>query len=78
MAEDLIQPGGIAYHLNLTAAELKIVYTALKSLFDDLGHEEHDVKQVVAAVLNKLPDEHDIRAIDLKRELQALRRPLSS
>jgi hypothetical protein len=47
-------------------------------LFDDLGHEEHDVKQVVAAVLNKLPDEHDIRAIDLKRELQALRRPLSS
>jgi hypothetical protein len=77
MAEDLIQPGEIAYHLNLTAAELKIVYTALKSLFDDLGHEEHDVKQVVAAVLDKLPDEHDIRAIDLKRELEALRRPLS-
>jgi hypothetical protein len=69
MADDLIQPSEIAYRLELTAAQLKIVYTALKSLFDDLGHEEHDVKQVVAAVLEKLPGEHDIRAIDLNREL---------
>jgi hypothetical protein len=73
MADDLIQPGETAYHLNLTAAQLKIVYTALRSLFDDLGHEERDVKQVVASVLEKLPDEHDIRAIDLGRELRALR-----
>jgi hypothetical protein len=77
MADELIQPGEIAYHLNLTAVELKIVYTALRSLFDDLGHEEHDVKQIVASVLEKLPDEHDIRAIDLDRELRAMRRPLS-
>jgi hypothetical protein len=67
----LIQPGEIAYHLELTAAQLKIVHTALKSLFDDLGHEENDVKQVVAAVLDKLPGEHDIRAIDLNRELRS-------
>jgi hypothetical protein len=73
MADDLIQPGETAYHLNLTAAQLKIVYTALHSLYDDLGHEERDVKQVVASVLDKLPDEHDIRAIDLTRELRALR-----
>ena len=70
MTDDLIQPGEIAYHLNLTAAELKIVHTALKSLRDDLGHEEHDVRRVVAAVLDKLPDEHDMRAIDLRRELE--------
>ena len=69
MADDLIQPGEIAYHLDLTAAQLKLVYTALKSLFDDLGHEEHDVKQVVSSVLDKLPGEHDIRAINLRREL---------
>jgi hypothetical protein len=69
MAEDLIQPDEIAYHLELTAAQLKIVHTALKSLFDDLGHEESDVKQVVASVLDKLPGEHEIRAIDLRREL---------
>jgi hypothetical protein len=69
MAGDLIQPGEIAFRLDLTAAQLKIVHTALKSLFDDLGREEHDVKQVVSEVLDKLPGEHDIRAIDLNREL---------
>jgi hypothetical protein len=67
--EDLIQPGEIAYRLELTAAQMKIVHTALKALFNDLGHEEGDVKQVVAQVLDKLPGEHDIRAIDLDREL---------
>ncbi len=69
MAEDLIQPGETAFRLELTAAQLKIVYTALKSLYDDLGHEERDVQRVVASVLEKLPGEHDIRAIDLDREL---------
>ncbi len=66
---NLIQPGQIAFHLDLTAAQLKIVHTAVKSLYDDLGHEEGDVKQVVASVLDKLPGEHDIRAINLDREL---------
>lgn len=69
MSDDLIQPGEIAYHVSLTAAELKIVHTALGALFDDLGHQEHDVKAVVASVLDKLPGEHEIRAIDLDREL---------
>ena len=69
MNDDLIQPGEIAYRLELTAAQLKIVHTALRSLFDDLGHEEHDVKRVVSEVLDKLPGEHDIRAIDLAHEL---------
>jgi hypothetical protein len=67
---DLIAPDETAFRLELTAAQLKIVHTALKSLFDDLGHEEHDVKQVVQAVLAKLPGEHAIRAIDLDRELR--------
>jgi hypothetical protein len=67
---DLIAPGEIAFRLELTAAQLKIVHTALKALFDDLGHEEHDVKQIVQAVLAKLPGEHDVRAIDLGRELR--------
>jgi hypothetical protein len=69
--DDLIQPGEVAYRLELTAAQMKIVHTALKSLFDDLGRDQHDVKGVVAAVLDKLPGEHDIRAIDLERELRA-------
>jgi hypothetical protein len=72
--QDLIQPGETAYELHLTAAQLKIVHTALKSLYDDLGHEEHDVKRVVASVLDKLPGEHEIRAIDLTRELRGIPR----
>jgi hypothetical protein len=68
--DELIQPGEVAFHLPLTAAELKIVHTALKTLYDDLGHEEGDVKRVVASVLEKLPGEHEIRAIDLNRELR--------
>jgi hypothetical protein len=70
MSDDLIGPDEIAYRLELTAAQLKIVHTALKSLSDDLGHDESDVQQVVAAVLAKLPGEHEIRAIDLDHELR--------
>jgi hypothetical protein len=70
MGEDLIKPGETAYRLDLTAAQLKIVYTALRTLYDDLGHEEHDVKRIVASVLDKLPGEHDVRSIDLDRELR--------
>jgi hypothetical protein len=67
---DLIKPGQIAYRLDLTAAQLKIVHTALKSLRDDLGRDQQDVLDVVNAVLDKLPSDHDIRAIDLDRELR--------
>jgi hypothetical protein len=70
MAEEFhpIQPGEIAYRLDLTAAELKVTHTALKSLLDDFGHEEHDVQELIRQVLAKLPDEHSIRAIDLRHE----------
>ena len=74
MAGELIQPGETAYRLELTAAQLKIVHTALRALFDDLGREQADVKQVVASVLDKLPGEPDIRAIDLDRELRGVAR----
>jgi len=70
MSEDFepIQPGEVAFRLDLTAAELKVTHTALKSLLDDYGHDEQDVIAVIREVLDKLPDEHSIRAIDLKRE----------
>jgi hypothetical protein len=67
--EGPIGPGETAFRLELTAAQLKIVHTALKSLRDDLGHHERDVQRVVNSVLDKLPGEHEIRAIDLDREL---------
>jgi hypothetical protein len=63
----LIGADEIAYRLDLTPAQLKIVHTALHSLLDDLGHDERDVQSIVRQVLDKLPDEHSIRAIDIRR-----------
>jgi hypothetical protein len=63
-------PTQFHYHLELTPAQLKITYTALHSLLNDFGHEESDVMRVIHEVLEKLPDEHAIRAIQLKREIE--------
>jgi hypothetical protein len=60
----------VNYHLELTPAQLKITHTALKSLLDDFGHDQHDVIRVIHEVLDKLPDEHSIRAITLDDELR--------
>jgi hypothetical protein len=57
----------IGYSVDFTPAQLKVVHTALKSLLDDFGHDEVDVRRVIHEVLDKLPDEHSIRAIDLRR-----------
>jgi hypothetical protein len=62
---ELIGPDETAYRLELTAAQLKIVHTALRSLLDDFGHDEPEVHRIVHEVLDKLPDEHSIRAIDI-------------
>jgi hypothetical protein len=63
MSDETIGPHDTAYHLNLTPAQLKITYTALKSLMDDFGHDEPDVHRVIREVLDKLPDEHSLRDI---------------
>src|SRR5512132_2724142 len=63
------------YHLELTPVQLKITHTALRSLLDDFGHEERDVVRIINEVLQKLPDQHAIRAIQLEREVE---RQLSS
>ncbi len=72
MSDDFepIQPGEIAFRLDLTAAELKVTHTALKSLLDRLRARRAGHDRAHPPVLEKLPDEHSIRAIDLKREAQ--------
>ena len=68
MADDdlhLIGPNEIAYRLDLTPAQLKITYTALKSFLDDFGHDERLVHELVREVLTKLPEESAIRSIDI-------------
>ena len=68
MSDDLGE-SPFKYHLELTPAQLKITHTALRSLLDDFGHEQHDVHAVIREILDKLPDEHAIRAIRLDDEL---------
>ena len=63
----LIGPDEIAYRLDLTPAQLKITFTALKSFLDDFGHDERDVHDVVREVLSKLPEEQAIRSIDIRK-----------
>jgi hypothetical protein len=58
------------YHVELTPAQLKITHTALRSLLDDFGHDETEVLRVIHEVLQKLPDEHAIRAIQLDGETE--------
>src|SRR6201999_10509 len=68
MADDdlhLIGPDEIAYRLDLTPAQLKITWTAVKPNLGDFGHDETDVVRIAREVLDKLPDEHAIRAIDI-------------
>ncbi len=58
-----MEGGPFRYHLELTPEQLKIVHTALKSLLDDFGHDEPEIHRIIHALLDKLPDEHAIRAI---------------
>lgn len=61
------------YELRLTAAELKVVHTAIKAYFDGFGHDEWEIQDVARGVLEKLPADHEIRAIDLDAELRKIR-----
>jgi hypothetical protein len=67
---DTTQTTQFHYHLELTPVQLKITHTALRSLLDDFGHDEPDVIRVIHEILDKLPDEHAIRAIRLDQEVE--------
>ena len=58
-----MEGGPFRYHLELTPEQLKITHTALRSLLDDFGHDEPEIHRIIHALLDKLPDEHSIRAI---------------
>lgn len=74
MSGDLEGGGGgespFRYHLELTPIQLKLTHTALRSLLDDFGHDEPDVHGVIREILDKLPDEHAIRAIRVDDEIR--------
>ncbi len=65
MDPDLIGPDDVAFTLDLTPAQLKIVHAALVAARDSYGHDQADVHRVIHELLAKLPDEASIRAINL-------------
>ena len=62
---DLIGPDDVAFTLDLTPRELKILHSALRSFRDDFGHDQREVNTIIQELLGKLPDEASIRAINL-------------
>jgi hypothetical protein len=50
----------------LTPPQMKITHTAVKVMFDDTRREQADERDVLRRVLEKLPDEHTMRAIELE------------
>ncbi len=49
----------------LSSQEMKITHTAVKLLLDDLQREQSSERAVLWRIVDKLPDEHAIRAIVL-------------
>ena len=51
--------------VTLTPEQMKIAYTALKLLLGDLQRGQADEREILRRVIDKLPDEHTMRAITL-------------
>ena len=62
---DLIGPDDVAFTLDLTPGQLKILHSALRAFRDDFGHDQRDVNTIIQVLLAKLPDEASIRSIDI-------------
>jgi hypothetical protein len=59
-------PGGDGIlSLPLSAPQMKITFSAVKLLINDLQREQADERQILHGILGKLPDEHTMRAIQL-------------
>ncbi len=52
--------------VSLTPQQMKVTHTALKLLFDDLRREHADEREILRRILDKLPDEHTMRAIEIE------------
>ena len=63
-------PADEATPLDLDAAAMKVTYGALHGLLEDSVRAQEDEREHLRALLDRLPGEHDIRAIDLDAELK--------
>jgi len=51
--------------VRLTPQQMKVTHTALKLLFNDLQRDQADEREILRRILDKLPDEHTMRAIEI-------------
>lgn len=51
--------------VSLTPQQMKITHSAVRLLLNDLQREQADEREILRSVLEKLPDEHTMRAIEL-------------
>jgi hypothetical protein len=51
--------------LPLTPEQMKITHTAVSLLFDDLQRGQASEREILRGILDKLPDVHTMRAIEL-------------
>jgi hypothetical protein len=59
------QAGEATLTVPLTAEQMKITHTAVKLLLDDTRRDQEEERRLLWSVLEKLPDEHSLRAIAL-------------
>jgi hypothetical protein len=52
--------------VGLTPPQMKITHTAVKLLLDDLQRGQADEREILRRIVDKLPDEHTMRAIVLE------------
>jgi hypothetical protein len=58
-------PQGQVLTVALTPQQMKITHSSVKLLMNDLQREQADEREILRAILGKLPDEHTMRAIQL-------------
>jgi hypothetical protein len=59
-------PGLTALSVPLTAPQMKITHTAVHLMLLDSGREQESERRLLWSILEKLPDEHALRAIELE------------
>jgi hypothetical protein len=50
----------------LAPEQMKIIHSAVRLLLNDLQREQADERDTLRGILDKLPDEHTMRAIELE------------
>jgi hypothetical protein len=62
---EAIEPDVELLTVTLTPQQMKITHSAVRLLLNDLHRDEADEVALLRSVLDKLPDEHVMRAIEL-------------